>query len=165
EQALKDQEQDDEIEELNDQRLVEADQASAFVAALARRPRDAWRQQHQQDDDARDGADPFPFTLTHSEVSSISRCPTQVCENYHAIPLAANRRAGDRPSARSPRLRPPRRRRRTRPTGRGSPRAAGYRRSPPRGPRRARTRWPAPAGDCGGSSRRRVAAPSAAHTR
>jgi hypothetical protein len=90
EQPLQDQQQDDEVQELDDQRLVEADEAAALVPALARRQRDARRQQHQENDDTRDGADPFPFTLMHSEVSSISRCPTKVCENYHAIPLGVN---------------------------------------------------------------------------
>ena len=33
--------------------------------------------QHQQDDETRDGADPFPFTLMHAEVSSISRVPDE----------------------------------------------------------------------------------------
>src|SRR5438094_5599839 len=93
EQPLEDQQQDDEVHELDDQRLVEADQAAALVPALRRRPRDTRRQQHQQAGDTRDGADPFPFTLIHSEVSSISRYPTKVCENYHATPLGVNRRA------------------------------------------------------------------------
>src|SRR5437879_4490758 len=84
---------DDVFQDMNDQVFFEADEAAALVPALARRQGDARRQQHQEDDDARDGTDPFPFTLMHSEVSSISKCPTKVCENYHAIPLGVNRGA------------------------------------------------------------------------
>src|SRR5262249_28754849 len=93
EEPLQDQQEDDEVEELDDQRLVEADQATALVPALGGGPRQTRAQQHQQNGDTPDGAHPFPFPLIHAEDPSILRCPTKVCENYHAIPFAVNRRA------------------------------------------------------------------------
>ena len=95
EQALEDEQQDEEVDALDDQRLVETDE-TALVPAFAGRPRGGRREEHQEkrqkDNEAREGADRFSVTLTHfGGLLDLSRCQTKVCENYHAIAFSVNR--------------------------------------------------------------------------
>jgi len=68
------------------QRFVEADEAAALVPALARRQRNARRQEHQQDERRARRCRSIPVHADAFRRSPrISRCPAKVCENYHAF--------------------------------------------------------------------------------
>ena len=51
----------------------------------------AGRDERQRDAEAHEDDDPSQVMLTHSAVSSITRCQTKVCENYHSIAPGVNR--------------------------------------------------------------------------
>src|SRR5436309_3667794 len=90
EEPVEDGEQDQEVEHLDDQRLVEADQpAAALLAALGGRERQRRQEHHAR---GHDGAEPHATTLEHWADSPGLVLPQKVCENYHPRPGAVNQR-------------------------------------------------------------------------
>src|SRR6266850_210622 len=102
EDPVEDGEQDQEVEHLDDQRLVEADQPSAAVlAALGGRERQRRQEHHAR---GHDGAEPHGTTLEHWADSPGLVMPLKVCENYHPAPgLVNQRRITPPPTTRSSR--------------------------------------------------------------
>src|SRR5260370_1172578 len=95
EKAVEDGEKDEEVEHLDDQRLVEADQpAAAVFAALGRRERQRGQQHHAR---GHDGGEPYGTTLEHWADSPGLVVPQKVCENYHPAPALVNPTARSRP--------------------------------------------------------------------
>ena len=91
EQPLQDDQEDHEVDDLDDQRLVEADRARP-------RGRPRWpptprpgRRAPARRRGTRATTIPLRSMQTHSAVSSITRCQTKVCENYHSIATGVNR--------------------------------------------------------------------------
>src|SRR5205823_290915 len=133
---LQDDEQDEEVDDLDDQRPVEADEA-AFVSAF-RRPGDTGSlerpSREEQGAGAHDRARPVALTPTHKEALPGLVLLAKVCENYHATRSVSI--AGGQATARSRRRRP-----RTRP-GTRPPTA------PARSPAEARPTRPGPTPPC-----------------
>src|SRR5262249_2967800 len=88
EEPIEDREQDEEVEDLDDQRLIEADQPAARGLATFGSREDQGRQERQAH--GHDAAEPHGATLEHWADSPGLVMPQKVCENYHPAPTLVN---------------------------------------------------------------------------